>query len=126
MITNAFADSSPNLADRTANSADHAIKSTQYTVNHALDGLAGNVQTLREQASPMLDRASAHAGALAQRGMDGVRHTAQQLRESARHTSDNARGYVRDDPLKSVLMAAAAGAMLVALVNLLGYWRNRL
>ncbi len=114
MITNALAYPSPNLADRTADSADNAIKSTQYAVNHALDGLSDNVQALREQASPMLEHARAQANALARRGADGVRQT-----------SDYALGTIRENPLQSVLLAAAAGAAVMTLVNLLGRERNR-
>jgi ElaB/YqjD/DUF883 family membrane-anchored ribosome-binding protein len=126
MITNANSEHSDNFADRTAASTNHAIKSAQFAVNGALDSLADTVQDLGQLASPQLDRASAQANALGQRGVDHLRNTSQHLRESAHHTSESARGYVRDEPIKSVLIAAAAGAVLMALVNLLGHSRNRL
>jgi len=125
MITNANSQHSDNLADRAASSADNAIRSTQSAVNGALDHLAGNVQDLRHQASPMLDRATMQASALAQRGVDSMRSTSQHLRDSARHTSDNTKGYIRDEPIKAVLIAAATGAVLMALLNLLGHSRSR-
>lgn len=125
MITNANTQHSDNLADRAASSADHAIRSTQYAVNGALNNLAANVEDLRHQTAPLLDRASGQASALAHRGADSLRHTSQYLRDSARQTSDNTRGYIRDEPVKAVLIAAATGAVLAALVNLLGHSRNR-
>jgi len=124
MITNANAEHSDNFADRTAASANHAIKSAQFAVNGALDNLADNVQDLGHRASPRLDRATAQANAFAQRGVDQLRTTTRHLRESAHDTSESARGLVRDEPLKSVLIAAAAGALLMALVNLLGHSRR--
>lgn len=125
MITNANTQHSDNLADRAASSADHAIRSTQYAVNGALNNLAANVEDLRHQTAPLLDRASGQASSLAHRGADSLRHTSQYLRDSARQTSDNTRGYIRDEPVKAVLIAAATGAVLAALVNLLGHSRNR-
>lgn len=125
MITNANTQHSDNLADRAASSADHAIRSTQYAVNGALNNLAANVEDLRHQTAPLLDRASGQASALAHRGADSLRHTSQYLRDSARQSSDNTKSYIRDEPVKAVLIAAATGAVLAALVNLLGHSRNR-
>ena len=42
-----------NIADQAASSADQAIRATQNVANKALDGLAGGVQDLRQQAAPM-------------------------------------------------------------------------
>lgn len=125
MITNANAQASNNLADRAATSADHAIRSTQYAVNGALDTLAANVQDLRHQAAPLLERATGQANALVHRGADSVRATSQQLRAVARQTSDDTKGYIRDEPVKAVLIAAATGAVLMALLNLLGHSRRQ-
>ena len=125
MITNANAQASDNLADRAATSADHAIRSTQYAVNGALDTLAANVQDLRHHTAPLLDRATGHASALVHRGADSVRATSQQLRAVARQTTDDTRGYIRDEPVKAVLIAAATGAVLMALLNLLGHSRRQ-
>jgi ElaB/YqjD/DUF883 family membrane-anchored ribosome-binding protein len=125
MITHANGMPSDNLADRAASSADQAIRSTQHAVNGALDSLASNVEALRHHTAPMLDRAANQAGALAHRGADGLRHTSQYLRDSARQTSDNTKNYIRDEPVKAVLIAAVTGAVLMALVSLLGYSRRQ-
>lgn len=114
-----------NLADQAAHSADVAIKSTQRVANEALDGLAGSVETARTQVAPMLDRATEQASALAHRGMDAVRNGSQQLREKAVHASDTTATYIKNDPIKAVLIAAATGAALMALVSLLSRSRDR-
>ena len=41
------------------------------------------------------------------------------MRERALRASGATTGYIRDEPLKAVLIAAAAGAALLALVQLL-------
>ena len=68
---------------------------------------------------PLLDRATDSAGALAQRGIDAVRETSEHLRDEAWRVSDNTVRRVRNEPVKSMLIAAAAGAALMALVGLL-------
>ena len=114
MITNNPMEQPNGLADRAAQSADHAIKSTQRVANDALDGLAGTVEDMRQQAT-----------ALAQRGMDSVRDTSQQLRDRARRASDSTVNYIKDEPLKAILIAAATGAALMALVSLMSRSRDR-
>lgn len=84
-----------------------------------LTTLANGVQNLHGRASPLLDRASEQAIALARRGADAVRDTSEHLRDRALRASDGAVSYVRDEPVKSMLIAAAAGAALMALAGLL-------
>ena len=114
-----LAEQTNNLADQAAISADSAIKSTQRVTNEALDSLAGSVQDLRQQAAPLLERATTQASALAQRSVDTVRDTAQQLRERALRASDSTVNYIKDEPVKAMLIAAATGAGLMALLSLM-------
>lgn len=52
-------------------------------------------------------------------GMVRAHDAGLQLRDIARHTSSDASSAIRHDPVKSVLIAAATGAALMALVSLL-------
>ena len=124
MITNKPYEQSNGLVDQAAASADNAIKSTQRVANEALDSLSGSVQDIRSQAAPMLNRTSDQIGALAQRGVDAVRDSSQQLREKALRASDSAVGYVKDEPVKAMLIAAATGAALMALLGLMARSRR--
>jgi ElaB/YqjD/DUF883 family membrane-anchored ribosome-binding protein len=114
-----------NLADHAAQSAELAIKSTQRVANEALDGLSDSVQDARTQVPPLLNRATEQASALAHRGLDAVRNGSQQLREKAVHASDVSATYIKNDPIKAVLIAAATGAALMALVSLISRSRER-
>jgi len=107
------------LVDQAARSADSAIKSTQRVANDALDNLAGRVQDMRHDAAPVLNRASEQVSALAQRSMEAMRDTSQQLRDKALRVSDNTVGYIKDEPVKAMLIAAATGAALMALISLM-------
>jgi ElaB/YqjD/DUF883 family membrane-anchored ribosome-binding protein len=119
MITNQPFGHSNNLIDRAAESADSAIRSTQRVANEALDGLAGDVQGLRNETQPMLDRAGERVSAFAHRGADAVREQSQHLRDRVHHASDSTLNYVKDEPVKAMLIAAATGAALMALVSLM-------
>lgn len=74
---------------------------------------------ISDGSTPLLARATERVGTLAQRGVDAVRDSSQQLRDAAWRASDNTVRLVRDEPVKSMLIAAAAGAALMALVGLL-------
>lgn len=110
---------SPNVVDQVAASASRAIHGTQQVADKALGGLDDKVQNLRNQASPRYDEAAERVNALAHQGLRSMHDTTQRLRESARHLSDGTRHYVREEPVKSMLIAAAAGAVLMGLASLL-------
>ena len=108
-----------NLADQAAASAEDALQAVARKANGALDGLSDSVEDLRGQASPMLHRASEQVSALTQRGMDAMREGGQQVRQKAHQASDATVSYIRDEPVKAIAIAAAAGAALVLLLGLL-------
>ncbi len=115
MTANKTAEQLDNLADHAAQSADHAIRATQRATHDALDSLAGTVHSVRQQVEPMLQSANEQASALTQRGLDG----AHRVRDQARQAGDSTLDYVKAEPVKAVLIAAAAGAALMALIGLM-------
>jgi ElaB/YqjD/DUF883 family membrane-anchored ribosome-binding protein len=117
--TKTYGPQATNGGDPVAAAFDHAAKSAQNTVDNALDSVSNKVEDIRSQATPLIDRVSAQATAAAKRGVDAVRDTSQQLREKAVRASDTTVAYVKDEPIKAVLIAAATGALLMGLVGLL-------
>ena len=107
-----------NFAEHAADSASGAIRSTQNVANAAFDRLSDKVDNAREQAVPLINRLSTQAEAAARRGADAVKETSAQLRESALRSQDTTIGYIKDEPMKAMLIAAATGAALMALVSL--------
>jgi ElaB/YqjD/DUF883 family membrane-anchored ribosome-binding protein len=85
------------LAEKAAETTANALDSTQRTANQALDSMG---------------RAVDH-------GVERMREASQQVREGAARASESTANYIRHDPVKSVLIAAATGAALMALVSLL-------
>lgn len=107
------------IADQAAQSADNAIQSTKRVSNELLDGLTESVQNARHQAAPILNQASEQVSSLVQRGMDSVRDTSHHMQESAQRASQSTVKFIKDEPVKSMLIAAATGAALMALVGLM-------
>ncbi len=107
-----------NATDRAANTAEQAISSTRRVANGALDTLHDSVETLREEVPSAISRAAAQADQVARRGIDKARQATAEVRERVQVAGDYTVGYIKDEPVKSVLMAAAAGALLAALIGL--------
>lgn len=118
-------DASNSLLDQASQSADQAVKATQQAANEALQTLSQAMHDLRHQAAPLVTQASDQVTSLAHRGLDSVRETSHQLRVKAEHASENTVNYIKHEPMKSVLIAAATGAALMALISLVSHSRHR-
>lgn len=84
--------------------------------------------TTADQASQTVDHltnATQRVSNLAHRSMDSVREKSHQMRVKADLASENTVNYIRQEPVKSVLIAAATGAALVVLVKLVSRSRDR-
>ena len=114
-----LAQQAQDVADQAASSAQGTIRTTQRAADDAMNGLSDKVEELRSQTAPLLNRVSSQAEAAARRGMEAVRDTSQQLRDRAMRASDSTVGYIKDEPIKSMLIAAATGALLMGLISLM-------
>jgi ElaB/YqjD/DUF883 family membrane-anchored ribosome-binding protein len=112
------------MADNAAGSAQGAIRSTQRAAEQALDRVSDKVEEARSQAAPLLNKVTSQAEAAARRGMEAVRDTSQQLRERALQASDMTVSYVKDEPIKAMLIAAATGALLMGIISMLSRSRD--
>lgn len=113
-----FTDQATEAVDKLGDRADAAISGTRRAANEMVDDAAAALQDARDRAEPAAKRVAAQAEALARRGIDAVRESSKQLRDQAVNLSDQTTRYVKDEPLKSVLIAAATGAALMALLSL--------
>jgi ElaB/YqjD/DUF883 family membrane-anchored ribosome-binding protein len=122
--TKPLAQQTQDVADTAAAGAQSAIRSTQRATDSALDRMSDKVDELRSQAAPILNKVTSQAEAAARRGMDAVRDTSQQLRDKAVQASDMTVAYVKDEPIKAMLIAAATGALLMGIISLLSRSRD--
>ena len=85
------------MMDKTNESAEMALENTQRAASRLLDG-----------AAHALDQ-----------GLERAREASHQLREGAQRVSLGTANVIRHDPVKSVLIAAATGAAVMALISVL-------
>ena len=102
------------VIDRAAQRGDAAINASADVAHDVLNGLSVQARQLQ-----------ADAGHLSQRGLDALRDGSRQLRESAQRAGERTVGYIQDEPVKAVLVAAATGAALMALIGLMGRSSHR-
>lgn len=88
-----------------------------YGASPAQHGVAEAERSL-EMPSPVAPGAvTDDARSLSDKGLDAVQGASSQLRDKAMQASDKAVTYTKDEPVKAMLMAAAAGALLMALLT---------
>ncbi len=100
------------------------IHNTRQLADKAIDAVDDKVHDLRARSVPALDRAGEQAASWADRGAQQLRQGSRQVRASAHEAAAEARQYVHEQPLKSVLIAAGAGALLMGVISLLAHRRS--
>jgi ElaB/YqjD/DUF883 family membrane-anchored ribosome-binding protein len=71
-----------------------------------------------DRAAVATDQAAANAMGAAQRGVAAVRESSHHLVDRAVHATDSTVEYIRDEPVKAMLIAAATGAALMAIMGM--------
>ena len=105
--------------DQPAAFTDRAIESTQELAKGVFGRVADKAAAARDSAVPAIDKVAGQLKDAARIGADTVRETTTQAREAALRASDVAAAYVREEPLKAMLLSAAAGAVLTVFASLL-------
>lgn len=96
---------SASYADEALNTAESALDSTRQFASQALDRATEKVRDLRSGA-----------GHLASRSVDAAAEAAHLAQRQLSRYADVTGRYVSQQPVKSVLIAVAAGAAIAALV----------
>ena len=83
-----------------------------------MDKASDKVDQLKSDAAPLRHKLSDQAQKLMQQGREVLNDTTQRVREKVTQASDMAVGYTKDEPIKAMLIAAAAGAFLMGLISM--------
>ncbi|MBZ8140921.1 hypothetical protein CLD22_13545 [Rubrivivax gelatinosus] len=86
-------------------------------VDQARQSLHDGLDETRERAPELLGRAKATVEDFARRRWDGAREVGIDMRHRVDAAGERTAGYIKDEPLKSVLVAAAAGAVVALLIG---------
>ncbi|MGA0570104.1 hypothetical protein ACO2Q9_05230 [Variovorax sp. VNK109] len=100
------------LTDEVLQSAGQAVDATRGLAHDTAD----KVRDLRRDIEPAVDQWSSRVHDAAQRGLDALAHGSARARDSFVRGTDAAGRMVADQPMKSVLVAAAVGAAITALI----------
>ena len=113
-----------NLSDLGFDSGDGAARTAQNTASQAFDRMSEKIESVKNTASPLIDRLTTQAETAARHGAEVVRETSAQLRAKAMKAQESTVLYIKEEPVKSMLIATATGAALMALISLVGRSRN--
>ncbi|MDQ2734673.1 MAG: hypothetical protein M3Y55_06715, partial [Pseudomonadota bacterium] len=91
---------------------------------HAMGKVADKVDEARSQLKPAMDNMSDALTSATETARVALHDATEQLRTQARVASDMAVAYAKDEPLKAMLIAAAAGALLMGVLSMMGRSRD--
>ena len=107
-----IADKAEVATDKMADKAERSVESARLYANEALDKADAKVRSLREDVKPAIDAISSRV-----HDMAAAAETSAQTREKLNEYTDKTSAYVAEQPLKSMAIAAAAGAALALLMG---------
>lgn len=120
-ITDQGADAVHNAVNQAADTANNLISKTQNAAAGGEKTIKEGLDTLREAVPATLARASTQAEDLARAGIHKARAAGAQVAEQAHRVGDSTVSYVRREPTKALLIAAATGAAATLLIG----WATR-
>lgn len=112
-----IADSAANATDKVADKAERTVDSARNFANEALDKADAKVRSLRDDLKPAIDAVSSRVQDMAARGKAVASETTTQARDKFNEYGEKTSAYVQDQPLKSMAIAAATGAVLALMLG---------
>jgi ElaB/YqjD/DUF883 family membrane-anchored ribosome-binding protein len=107
------------LADKTADKLQSGIRSAKDAANRAGDKLSEGVENVRSSSGQFIGKAADQAQTAASRAMGSLNAATQTVRATASDVGDSVVSYTRDNPVTTILISAAVGALIATVVNAL-------
>lgn len=104
-------------SDDLLQTAGKAVDSTREHANEALDRAESKVRELRGQVDPVVDMLASKAQKLARHSLDLASEAKERAEQSLKRAAGVTTRYVSEQPVRSVLIAAAVGAAVALLVS---------
>ncbi|MDY0745384.1 hypothetical protein SNE35_12755 [Paucibacter sp. R3-3] len=92
--------------------------------DEAVSKLQDKIHDAGDQAASALGRVAGQAEDIARRTLDRARETSTQVRERIGRAGDATVGYIKDEPVKAVMIAAATGAVTALVLSWLSRSRS--
>lgn len=106
-----------NVTDDLANTATRAVDSTREFANNAFNQVDSKVREFNNNIDPTVNMLASKAQKLAQQSYDMASEAKERAQQSLRRATTATTHYVSEQPLKSVLIAAAVGAGVALLIS---------
>ena len=97
--------------------ASRAIDSTREHANEALDKAESKMREFRGSVDPMVDMLASKAQKLARQSLDMASEAKDRAEKSLKQAADATTRYVSEQPMRSILIAAAVGAVVAVIVS---------
>jgi len=110
--------------DRIADATGHALDQAHDVADQALASVHNGAQNLADRTPGLVDLAIDRVKHLGERGSDIARATSAMAMDKARLAADHTADRIRRDPLKSVLIAVAAGAAVAVIASHMAHRRQ--
>lgn len=121
MSTNPSTQLAAQAVDEATQALNHAQASAQALAHETKDNLSDAVHTLIHDVGPVLTRLAEQVAALSRQGVQAVQAGTHHVSDSAHDAADCTLGYIRREPVKSVLLAAGVGALLATVLAARGH-----
>lgn len=111
MVNNA-ADSAKEGVNNAAETAKDGVNATRKVASEAADKVQEGLESAQKQVAPVIDDLAARAQELANRSIHFCADTSERARQQLQCAAEATNRYVVEQPAKSLVMAAAAGAAI--------------
>ena len=100
------------------NGIEDGIDSAHDAAQSALSDASSKLENFQNGVKPAIERFASRGAEMAQSGLDATREAGTRAKAVASRYANACENYVTEQPMKSVAIAAAAGATLAALLIL--------
>jgi ElaB/YqjD/DUF883 family membrane-anchored ribosome-binding protein len=109
-------DKTNQAVDQLASTADRLLNGAQQSMDHTFDSAKLGVNDLRDRVESTATKIGAKTSELADKGMANAREAADTVKSLYHQYSEVTCTYVADKPMRSLMISAAVGAAMTALV----------
>lgn len=105
-------DATKELVDNAAEAAKEGVKATRKIASEAVDKAQEGLESAQQQINPVIDDLAARAQELANRSINFCADSSERARRQIQCAAEATNRYVVEQPAKSLMLAAAAGAAI--------------
>ena len=108
---------SRNTRDDVLQAAAHASDRAHSYAHDALDQAEEKFRELRGSVDPVVDKLASTAQKLARQSLNMASEAQHKAQDALKHTAASTSRYIAEQPVRSILIAAAVGAAIALLVT---------